>query len=133
MELRLPLIVAPERRAGMTISSLHLLKGIGYSISTVSVMLLAIVSWEHVSQNPLLIACLLGGAATSIIGMFCRWLSYEVEKRQQERQAENGQLSNRRPAASPLPPAPELRDQHRDQAAEDDPSDDLAVRHARLR
>ena len=117
----------------MTTSSLHLLKGIGYSISTVSVMLLAIVSWDHVSKSPLLIACLLGGAAASIIGMFCRWLSYEVEKRQQERQTEDGQPSDRRLAASPLPPAPELRDQHRDQAAEDDPSDDLAVRHARFR
>ncbi|CDX62350.1 hypothetical protein MPL3365_70419 [Mesorhizobium plurifarium] len=36
-------------------------------------------------ESPLLTACLLGGAATSIIGMFCRWLSYEIEKRQEER------------------------------------------------
>ena len=72
----------------MTRSSIHLLKGVGYSISTVSVMLLAIVSWEGASKSPLLIACLLGGAATSIIGMLCRWLSYEVEKRQEERQAQ---------------------------------------------
>jgi len=28
------------------------------------------------------------GAATSIIGMFCRWLSYELEKRMEERQAQ---------------------------------------------
>ncbi|WP_149803587.1 hypothetical protein [Mesorhizobium sp. NFR06] len=66
-------------------SSLHLLKGIGYSISTVSVVLLAAVSWGNASKSPLLIACLLGGAATSIIGMFCRWLSYEIEKRDQKR------------------------------------------------
>ncbi|MDX8468877.1 hypothetical protein RFM26_24520 [Mesorhizobium sp. VK23B] len=71
----------------MARSSLHLLKGIGYSISTVSVMLLAIVSWGSASKSPLLIACLLGGATTSMIGMFCRWLSYEVEKRQEKRQA----------------------------------------------
>jgi hypothetical protein len=30
-------------------------------------------------------ACLLGGAATSIAGMFCRWLSYETEKRRGEK------------------------------------------------
>lgn len=68
----------------MTRPSLHLLKGIGYLISTVSVTLLAIVSWSSASQSPLLIACLLGGAATSIVGMVCRWLSYEIEKRQEE-------------------------------------------------
>ena len=69
----------------MNRASLHLLKGIGYLISTVSVMLLAIVSWSSASRSPLLIACLLGGAATSIVGMFCRWLSYEIEKRRKER------------------------------------------------
>jgi len=42
-------------------------------------------SWDSASKSPLLIACLLGGAATSVIGMFCRWLSYEIEKRQEER------------------------------------------------
>ncbi|MBZ9819139.1 hypothetical protein [Mesorhizobium sp. CA4] len=69
----------------MTKSSLHLLKGTGYLISAVSVILLGIVSWDSALKSPLLTACLLGGAATSIIGMFCRWLSYEVEKRQEER------------------------------------------------
>jgi hypothetical protein len=28
---------------------------------------------------------LLGGAATSIVGMVCRWLIYEIEKRQEEK------------------------------------------------
>ncbi|WP_224516102.1 hypothetical protein [Mesorhizobium sp. CA8] len=69
----------------MTKSSLHLLKGTGYLISAVSVILLGIVSWDSALKSPLLTACLLGGAATSIIGMFCRWLSYEIEKRQEER------------------------------------------------
>ncbi|RAZ90384.1 hypothetical protein DPM33_12700 [Mesorhizobium hawassense] len=69
----------------MTRSSLHLLKGTGYVISTVSVILLATVSWESASKSSILIACLLGGAAASIIGMFCRWLSYEIEKRREER------------------------------------------------
>lgn len=60
---------------------MHRLKTFGYLISTVSVILLAIVSWSSASKSPLLVACLLGGVATSIVGMFCRWLSYEMEKR----------------------------------------------------
>ncbi|MBZ9774837.1 hypothetical protein [Mesorhizobium sp. CO1-1-8] len=68
----------------MTNASLHLLKGIGYLISTGSVALLAIVSWSSAPKSPVLIACLIGGAALSIIGMFCRWLTYQIEKRRQD-------------------------------------------------
>ena len=57
------------------------LKGIGYLISTVSVLLLAIVTWKSASQDPLLVVCLLGGAGTSITGMCLRWASYVIEKR----------------------------------------------------
>jgi len=66
----------------MTRASLHRLKGLGYLISTLSAVLLAIVSWSTASKSPLLAACLLVGAAASIAGMFCRWLAYEIEKRQ---------------------------------------------------
>ncbi len=66
----------------MTSSALHRLKGFGYLISTVSVFLLAAESWSNAQKSILLTALLLGGAAASIIGMFCRWLSYEIEKRQ---------------------------------------------------
>ncbi|TRC97331.1 hypothetical protein FJV76_27245 [Mesorhizobium sp. WSM4303] len=69
----------------MARAALHLLKGVGYLISTASVVLLAIVSWSSASQSPLLVACLLGGAAASIVGMFCRWLTYEIEKRQEHK------------------------------------------------
>jgi hypothetical protein len=69
----------------MARSSLHMLKGIGYVISTISVVLLGIVSWSSASQSPWLLACLLGGAAISIAGMLCRWLSYEIEKRGESR------------------------------------------------
>ena len=65
---------------GMTKTSLHLLKGVGYLISTASVILLAIVSWSSASESALLTACLIGGAAFSIVGMFCRWLTYQIEK-----------------------------------------------------
>lgn len=66
----------------MTKAALHMLKGVGYLISTLSVVLLAIVSWKSASQSPLLVACLLVGAAASIAGMFCRWLTYQIEKRE---------------------------------------------------
>jgi hypothetical protein len=49
------------------------------------VFLLAAVSWSSAQKSTLLTGLLLGGAATSIIGMFCRWLSYEIEKRQKKR------------------------------------------------
>lgn len=60
---------------------MHSLKSIGYLVSTVSVVLLAIVSWPKAQQSPVLLSCLVGGAITSIVGMFCRWLSYEIEER----------------------------------------------------
>jgi hypothetical protein len=60
---------------------MHLLKTIGYLISTISVILLGIVSWPKAMQSAVLLACLVGGMVTSILGMFCRWLSYHIEKR----------------------------------------------------
>jgi len=68
-----------KRVPDMTKSSLHMLKGVGYVISTASVILLAIVSWSSASKSIALTACLVGGAALSIVGMFCRWLTYEIE------------------------------------------------------
>lgn len=67
----------------MTKPSLHMLKGVGYLISTMSVFMLAIVSWSSASKSYALTACLVGGAVLSIIGMFCRWLTYEIEKRRE--------------------------------------------------
>ena len=66
----------------MTRSALHKLKGAGYLTSAVSVVLLSIVSWSHMKDSFALSVCLLGGAATSVIGMFCRWLTYEIGERQ---------------------------------------------------
>jgi hypothetical protein len=63
------------------VSGTHLLKTSGYLISTVSVMLLGFVSWKNASTQPILAACLIGGMLTSLAGMACRWLSYEIEER----------------------------------------------------
>ena len=56
------------------------LKGAGYAISTVSVVLLGIVSLKAALQNPLLIACLVGGMLTSVLGMLLRWRSHRLEQ-----------------------------------------------------
>ncbi|MBB6410662.1 hypothetical protein [Mesorhizobium sangaii] len=67
----------------MTKASLHVLKGVGYLISTTSVIMLAMVSWSAASKSYLLAACLVGGAVLSILGMLCRWITYEIEKRRE--------------------------------------------------
>jgi hypothetical protein len=67
----------------MTRNALHRLKGLGYFISSTSVFLLAAVSWNGAHKSGVLTACLIAGAVTSIIGMFLRWLTYEIEKRKE--------------------------------------------------
>jgi hypothetical protein len=62
-----------------------LLKTLGYLVSTVSVLLLGVVSWNSAREHPLLLACLIGGIATSVAGMFLRWLAYREEQREQRR------------------------------------------------
>jgi len=58
----------------------HFLKSLGYLISVVSVLMLGAVSWKSASEHPLMLACLIGGMTTSIIGMALRWSSYVIEK-----------------------------------------------------
>jgi len=58
----------------------HFIKSLGYLISTASVILLGIVSWQSASKETFLTICLIVGAATSIIGMALRWSSYVLEK-----------------------------------------------------
>lgn len=54
------------------------IKTIGYGISVVSVILLAVVSWKNAQKDPVLALCLFGGAATSMLGMSLRWWSYKI-------------------------------------------------------
>lgn len=56
------------------------IKSTGYLVSTLSVVLLAIVSWKSASTQPLLSACLVLGALASVAGMALRWLSYRIEE-----------------------------------------------------
>lgn len=51
----------------------------GYGISVLSVLLLAIPAWKHAREEPLLVACLLGGAFLSIAGQIMRLLSNAID------------------------------------------------------
>ena len=64
-----------------------LLKAAGYLTSMVSVILLGLVSWKSASRDPLLLACLVGGMAASLLGMELRWRSHRMEAKEKEAQA----------------------------------------------
>ena len=53
----------------------HFIKTCGYIISTVSVALLGFVSWQSASKHTALLVM-----ASSMAGMFLRWLSYVLEE-----------------------------------------------------
>jgi hypothetical protein len=61
------------------------LKTLGYSVSTVSVVLLAIPGWKAATEQPVLFVALIGGMAASIGGMFLRWLSFRREQAEKQR------------------------------------------------
>jgi hypothetical protein len=60
------------------------IKTCGYLVSTVSVVLLAIVAWPNASKEPTLVVALIAGAVASIIGMALRWTSYWIEERRKK-------------------------------------------------
>jgi uncharacterized protein involved in response to NO len=53
-----------------------LLKSLGYLVSIISVMLLGAVAWNMAVKDDTLRLCLIGGMATSILGMALRWASF---------------------------------------------------------
>ena len=57
-----------------------MIKTAGYLVSSVSVILLGAVAWKSASEKPLLLACLIGGMILSVLGMICRWISYQLEE-----------------------------------------------------
>jgi multisubunit Na+/H+ antiporter MnhG subunit len=60
-------------------------KGLGYLVSTLSVILLGIVAWKSASEQPLLFACLILGMIASVTGMALRWISHRIEQKEKER------------------------------------------------
>jgi hypothetical protein len=68
----------------------HQIKSNGYLISIASVFLLAIPSLKSAKEQPLLLACLIAGAATSILGMALRWIADKKTQRKIERAQDKG-------------------------------------------
>jgi hypothetical protein len=58
------------------------LKGLGYLVSTLSVILLGVVSWKSASEQPLLFLCLVLGMLASVAGMSLRWISHRLEQKE---------------------------------------------------
>lgn len=58
------------------------MKSFGYSISMLSVVLLAVPAWENSRDKPLLFLCLVAGIVISIIGMALRWIAHRREHRE---------------------------------------------------
>jgi hypothetical protein len=56
------------------------MKGFGYLVSIVSVLLLGSAAWKGASEDPVLSLCLLGGMATSVLGMALRYYSYRRDE-----------------------------------------------------
>ena len=81
------------------------LKGLGYLVSTLSVILLGIVAWKGAKEDPVLLGCLIAGMAASVAGMGLRWLSHrlgEKEKQAIKAEAEAAEDRAARPAIAPV-------------------------------
>jgi hypothetical protein len=62
------------------------LKLVGYLVSCLSVICLDIVSWSSAAEKPLMLALLVAGMATSVLGMLVRFWAYARDKRRQASQ-----------------------------------------------
>ncbi|HEY3696929.1 MAG TPA: hypothetical protein VGL30_14875 [Phenylobacterium sp.] len=80
-----------------------MLKTFGYLVSTVSVALLGVVSWNSARENPVLFACLAGGMAASVAGMLLRWLAWRQEQRDKRELVDAARLSSTESATTIVP------------------------------
>ena len=80
-----------------------MIKTLGYLISSVSVLLLGLVAWDGAKDKPLLLTCLVIGMATSILGMFLRWLSYRKNEKPPQSPATASQHSTFDREVRPVP------------------------------
>jgi hypothetical protein len=60
-------------------------KGAGYLVSSVSVLLLAVSPLKTAKDDPVLFACLAGGVLLSILGMVLRYLSHRRDQHDKHR------------------------------------------------
>ena len=68
------------------------MKGAGYLISTLSVILLGIVAWPGPDEPRWKIWAVLAGSAASVLGMFARYLSH-LKDRRDIRQAKENEIT----------------------------------------
>ena len=61
------------------------LKGLGYLVSTISVLLLGAVAWPDPDEPRWKAIVLIAGMAVSIVGMFLRHLSHRKDRKDIER------------------------------------------------
>jgi hypothetical protein len=59
------------------------LKLFGYLVSCISVICLGVVSWSGAAEKPLMLALLIAGMGTSVVGMLIRFWAYVQEKRRE--------------------------------------------------
>jgi hypothetical protein len=55
-------------------------KAMGYLVSSISVILLGVTSWNSAKDKPLILTCLIAGMALSVCGMALRWHSHQRDK-----------------------------------------------------
>jgi len=73
------------------------LKTLGYLVSSLSVLLLGVVSWDSASEKPLLLACLIAGMLASVVGMCLRWVSFLNDRK--DKAALHQVTASRKPTA----------------------------------
>ena len=78
-------------------------KTIGYAISSLSVILLGVASWDGVKDKPLLLTCLVLGLITSIAGMLMRWASFLRDEKPSQWSATASISSKLKETARPVP------------------------------
>ena len=61
------------------------MKGAGYLVSSVSVLLLAVSPLKTAMEDPWLMFCLAGGVVLSILGMVLRYLSHRRDQQEKAR------------------------------------------------
>ena len=61
-----------------------LLQGLGYLVSSLSVVALGIVAWRAARDDETLLVLLILGVAASLGGMLLRWMSFLADQREKE-------------------------------------------------
>ena len=60
------------------------LQGLGYLVSSLSVVALGAVGWQAAKDDRTLLILLILGMAASLVGMLLRWMSFLQDQREKE-------------------------------------------------